>query len=264
MTRPGDALLERDSGPLLEVRGLFAGYGHVGVLRDVSITVESGRIVGLIGSNGAGKSTLLRTISGLIRPTAGRIEFKRRNITGSPPHKIVSEGLLQVAENRRLFRSQTVADNIELGLYNGGLDAAAERERRDWVLALFPALRDKLTHRAGTLSGGQQQMLAIAQALMRRPPLLMLDEPSLGLAPIIVDQVMEVILRLRGEGVSILLVEQMVEVTLDIADLVYVVQNGCIVGHGAPSSIREGDLLARAYLGAASERQIGHSGGTPV
>ena len=236
--------------PLLAVANVDAGYGHVGVLRDVSIEVASGAIVALVGSNGAGKSTLLKTISGLIRPGAGRIQFAGADITGVAPKRIVDAGLLHVAEGRRLFRSQSVHDNLELGLYGCKLDRATEAQRFEFVYDMFPMLRERPHHRAGVLSGGQQQMLAIGQALMREPRLLMLDEPSLGLAPVIVDQVIDAIVRLREGGTTILLVEQMVERALDIADHAYVFQNGVVIGHGASADIRDGDLIRRAYLGA--------------
>ncbi len=239
--------------PLLEIAGLFAGYGHVGVLEDVTLRVDRGTVVALVGSNGAGKSTLLRTISGLLRPTAGRIRFSGRDVGGLAPQRIVAAGILHVAEGRRLFRSQSVRDNLDLGLFGAELARSDEVRRLDEVLGMFPILGDKLDHQVSTLSGGQQQMLAIAQALMRNPALLMLDEPSLGLAPIIVDQVMDVIVRLRSTGTTILLVEQMVERALEIADYAYVLQSGHMIGSGTPAELEQGDFVRRAYLGAASE-----------
>ena len=239
---------------LLQVSGLEVGYGHVGVLRGVDLAVSEGDIVALVGSNGAGKSTLLRAISGLLRPSAGRMVFADQDIAGQPPHRIIDLGLLHVAEGRRLFRRQNVHANLELGLYGARLDRAVERQRYDFVYELFPMLAERPQALAGVLSGGQQQMLAIAQALMRQPKLLMLDEPSLGLAPIVVDQVMEVLQRLRAAGTTILLVEQMVERALDIADHAYVLQNGAVIGSGTPADIRAGDLIRRAYLGAVSDR----------
>jgi branched-chain amino acid transport system ATP-binding protein len=239
---------------VLRVSGLAAGYGHVGVLHDVDLEVDQGAIVALVGSNGAGKSTLLRTLSGLLRPSAGDIVFAGRQIAGEAPHRIIDLGLLHVAEGRRLFRRQSVHANLELGLYGTRLDKPTERRRYDFVYELFPMLAERPQALAGILSGGQQQMLAIAQALMREPRLLMLDEPSLGLAPIVVDQVLEVLQRLRGIGTTILLVEQMVERALDIADHAYVLQNGTVIGSGSPSAIRAGDLIRRAYLGAVSDR----------
>jgi branched-chain amino acid transport system ATP-binding protein len=239
---------------LLKVSALDVGYGHVGVLRGVDLDVMQGAIVALVGSNGAGKSTLLRAMSGLLRPSAGRIAFGGRDIAGQPPHRIIDLGLLQVAEGRRLFRRQNVHANLELGLYGARLGKAVERQRYDFVYELFPMLAERPQALAGVLSGGQQQMLAIAQALMRQPRLLMLDEPSLGLAPIVVDQVIEVLQRLRRGGTTILLVEQMVERALEIADQAYVLQNGVVIGSGTPEAIRSGDLIRRAYLGAISDR----------
>jgi branched-chain amino acid transport system ATP-binding protein len=186
--------------------------------------------------------------------------FDSRDIVGWRPDRIVDAGLLHVAEGRRLFRRQSVHDNLELGLVGARLDKAAEAERYKVVHELFPALAERPDARAGVLSGGQQQMLAVAQALMRHPKLLMLDEPSLGLAPVIVDQLMDVIVRLRASGTTILLVEQMVERALEIADHAYVLQNGSVIGHGTPADIRDTDLIRRAYLGAGSEK-VESSGG---
>ncbi|MFO1081458.1 MAG: ABC transporter ATP-binding protein [Reyranellaceae bacterium] len=240
--------------PLLQVTGLDAGYGHVEVLRGVTLEVPQGALVALVGSNGAGKSTLLRAISGLLRPAAGDIVFAGQSIAGAAPHRIIDLGLLHVAEGRRLFRRQTVHANLELGLYGTRLDKATERRRYDFVYELFPMLAERPQALSGILSGGQQQMLAIAQALMREPRLMMLDEPSLGLAPIVVDQVLEVLQRLRAAGTTILLVEQMVERALDIADHAWVLQNGAVIGGGTVAEVRAGDLIRRAYLGAVSDR----------
>jgi branched-chain amino acid transport system ATP-binding protein len=223
---------------LLQVSGLEVGYGHVGVLRGVDLAVTEGAIVALVGSNGAGKSTLLRAISGLLRPAAGRIVFVGHDIAGQLPHRIIDLGLLHVAEGRRLFRRQNVHANLELGLYGTRLDKAEEQRRYDAVYELFPMLAERPQALAGVLSGGQQQMLAIAQALMRQPKLLMLDELQ----------------RLRAAGTTVLLVEQMVERALDIADQAYVLQNGAVIGSGTPAAIRAGDLIRRAYLGAVSDR----------
>jgi branched-chain amino acid transport system ATP-binding protein len=238
---------------LLEISRLTAGYGAVGVLEDIDLVVPEGAIVALVGSNGAGKSTLLRTISGLIKPAAGSIRFAGRDIAGARPDRIVAAGLLHVAEGRRLFRTQSVADNLELGLYGSGLDRTEARRRYELAFELYPILKERLDVTAGVLSGGQQQMLAIAQAMMRQPRLLMMDEPSLGLAPVIVDQVLEVIQRLRRNGTTILLVEQMVERALEIADEGYVLQNGRMIGHGTVQELGSGDLIRRAYLGAGIE-----------
>jgi branched-chain amino acid transport system ATP-binding protein len=236
---------------LLEIEAVDVGYGHVGVLEGVSLTVFERSIVALVGSNGAGKSTLLRAISGLLRPSKGRIVFAGADIAGAAPNRVVDAGILHVAEGRRLFRQQSVQDNLELGLYGTRLGRGEEAARFARVFDLFPILAERRSARAGVLSGGQQQMLAIGQALMREPRLLMLDEPSLGLAPIIVDQVLDVIQRLRAAGTTILLVEQMVERALEIADYGYVLRNGRILGHGVAAEIAAGDLVRHAYVGPA-------------
>lgn len=234
---------------LLEVRDLACGYGRVGVLEGVAIEVRERQIVTVLGGNGAGKSTLLKAISGLLPVSAGSIRFAGQDLAGCRPARIVDLGLLHVAEGRRLFRLQSVMSNLELGLYGAKLGRAEERRRLDQVLTMFPMLADRPQIAAGALSGGQQQMLAIAQALLRTPRLLMLDEPSLGLAPVIVDQVMEVIVRLRAEGCAIVLVEQLVERALEVADYAYVLRNGRILGSGEPAALHGGDLIRHAYLG---------------
>jgi branched-chain amino acid transport system ATP-binding protein len=239
-----------DSGrPLLEVRGLVSGYGHVRVLEGVSFDVLDRQIVTILGGNGAGKSTLLKTISGLLTVEAGSMHFAGEDLVGRQPAQIVDRGLLHVAEGRRLFRTQSVMSNLELGLYGSRLPRAEERRRLDEVLATFPMLAERPNIAAGSLSGGQQQMLAIAQALLRTPRLLMLDEPSLGLAPIVVDQVMEVIVNLRANGCAIVLVEQLVERALEIADVAYVMQSGRIIGSGRPEELHGSELIKHAYLG---------------
>jgi branched-chain amino acid transport system ATP-binding protein len=235
--------------PLLSARHVDAGYSHVRVLEDVSVEARAGRIVALVGRNGAGKSTLLRTLSGLNRPTAGEILFDGNSIAGARPHAIVAAGLLHVAEGRRLFRRQSVDDNIELGRYGLRLSETQRRQRIDRIHELFPVLLERRDFIAGGLSGGQQQMLAIAQAMMREPKLLMLDEPSLGLAPVLVDQVLAAILALRAEGVAILLVEQMVERALEIADDAYVMQNGRVIASGPAREIAASDALRTAFMG---------------
>ncbi|MES2529513.1 MAG: ABC transporter ATP-binding protein [Pseudomonadota bacterium] len=234
--------------PVLSVDGVHSGYGHLNVLRGVSLAVWPHQIVTLLGSNGAGKSSLLKTISGLLPARQGRIDFFGRDITRLRPGQIVEAGLQQVAEGRRLFRSQDVMTNIDLGLYGTQLGKAAQRDRLQAAFDLFPVLYERRRSLAGALSGGQQQMLAIAQALMRSPKLLMLDEPSLGLAPVIVDQVIDAILALRAQGCAILLVEQLVERALDVADAAYVMRNGRILGHGTAQEVRGSDLVRQAYM----------------
>jgi branched-chain amino acid transport system ATP-binding protein len=241
---------------LLSVEDLTVGYGHVSVLEQVSLEIAPGSIVALVGSNGAGKSTMLRAISGLLRPQGGRILLDGRNIAGARPDRIVEAGVLHVAEGRRLFRQQTVMDNLELGLYRAAVPREAEAERYHRIFELFPALAERRSARAGVLSGGQQQMLAIAQALMREPRLLMLDEPSLGLAPVLVDEVLGVIARMRNAGTAVLLVEQMVERALEVADRGYVLQNGRIIGEGTPRELASGDLIRRAYIAATPAREV--------
>ena len=233
---------------LLSVESIDAGYGHIDVLGPVSLEVLPATIVALVGRNGAGKSTVLRAISGLIKPVSGTIRFDGGDITGVRPNVIVSRGLLHVAEGRRLFRTQTVSDNLQLGCYGLGVSQIELRRRLDRAHALFPILHNKRGEAAGALSGGQQQMLAIAQAMMREPKLLMLDEPSLGLAPVFVDQVLDAIVNLRRSGVAILLVEQMVERALEISDQAYVLQNGRVVTGGPAGEIATSATLQAAYL----------------
>ena len=233
---------------LLSVQHLASGYGHVGVLEDVVIDVHENEIVTLLGSNGAGKSTLLKTISGLLPVQGGSIRFDGADIGSLTPRRIVDLGLLQVAEGRRLFRTQTVARNLDLGLYDAGISRAEERKRLERVHSLFPILEERRASLAGALSGGQQQMLAIGQALMRSPRLLMLDEPSLGLAPVIVDQVMDVLLKLRAAGCAILLVEQLVDRALDVADIAYVMRTGRMLGHAQASTLHGSTLVTSAYM----------------
>nr|WP_295469643.1 ABC transporter ATP-binding protein [Mesorhizobium sp.] len=235
--------------PLLEIHDLSSGYGRVPVLDRVSLSVDTGRIVAVVGANGAGKSTLLKTISGLLKPSSGTIRLDGAPIGGIEPHMIVAMGLQHVAEGRRLFRSQTVAQNLDLALIGARLDRQEEHRRLADVHALFPILLEKAHLPAGALSGGQQQMLAIGQALMRSPKVLMLDEPSHGLAPIIVDEVFDVLVELRARGTAILLVEQLVERALDLADHAYVMVSGRITGNGPATSIRGSDLVRRAYTG---------------
>jgi len=235
---------------LLEVRDLRVGYGGVSVLDGVSLDVPERGLVALVGSNGAGKTTLMRALSGLLRPSAGRVTFDGADIGGAKPAAIVGRGLLHVAEGRRLFRGQSVQDNLALGLWGARLAKADTALRYERVYTLFPILQERRAARAGILSGGQQQMLAVAQALMHEPRLLMLDEPSLGLAPAIIDQLLDAVVHLRAQGTTILLVEQMVERALEIADTAVVLGNGRVIGHGPAATMRDSELLRQAYLGA--------------
>lgn len=245
---------DNDRSAALSIRGLTAGYARGGaVLRDVDIDVADGSLTVLVGANGAGKTTLLNALSGLLSPSAGSITLGGTAIAGLAPNRVVGHGLLHVAEGRRVFREQSVAANLRLGLYGLRLDRKAERHRIDEAITIFPDLASRLGLLAGALSGGQQQMLAIAQAMIRHPRVLLLDEPSLGLAPKIVDEVLAVVSTLSARGVTVLLVEQLVERALGIADYGYVMQGGRVVGQGTGSQLLAGDAVRRAYLGAAAE-----------
>ena len=236
---------------VLEVVGLSVGYDGVPVVHEASLKLGAGKAVALLGANGAGKSTLLRGISGLIRPSQGRVLLKGSDVTGRSAERLVAMGLSHVAEGRRVFRQQSVRQNLELGLYQVRPSRALLEERCDQAFQLFPMLRIKAEEPAGSLSGGQQQMLAIAQALVRLPTVLMLDEPSLGLAPILVEEVFQTLEKVRAAGQSILLVEQIVERTLEFVDYAYIMQNGRIVAEGRPSDLAKGNTIKRAYLGEA-------------
>jgi branched-chain amino acid transport system ATP-binding protein len=239
---------------LLEVRGLEAGYGKIGVLHGVDLTIAAGEVVALLGPNGAGKTTLLRAISGLL-PWSGTVRFNGRDLRGLGPSAIVRAGLAHVIEGHRVFTQQTIVDNLLLAGYHlprGERDARVEE-----ALAQFPEIAAKRDDRASTLSGGQQQMLAVAQGLVSRPRLLMLDEPSAGLSPVLVDRVLSVVGRLRAAGVAVLLVEQLVEKALAAADRVYALAQGQIV---LQAGAREDDLprrLERAYFG--QEKPLAHA-----
>jgi branched-chain amino acid transport system ATP-binding protein len=237
---------------LLEVRGLSARYGAVAALRDVSLDVRAGELVALIGANGAGKSTLLRTIAGLMPPTAGRVALEGRDVTGQPPEAILRAGIALVPERRRVFADLTVLDNLELGGY--ALPRGGDFRRRldagvDDAYRLFPVLHRRRDQLAGTLSGGEQQMLAIGRALMSRPRLLLCDEPSLGLAPLIVQEIMRLLAALREAGTTILLVEQNARMALRAADRAYVLETGSVVLAGSAAELLDNDELKAAYLG---------------
>jgi len=232
---------------LLRVDQLSAGYGLTPVLFQVDFELSAGELVALIGANGAGKSTLLGALSGLVGITGGSVRFADRRVTGRRPEMIVASGLIHVPQGRRLFGSMTVERNLLLGAYR-----RHDREVRDdlqRILGYFPALRDKLNREAGTLSGGEQQMVAIGRGLMGRPKLLMIDEPSLGLAPNIVDRVMEIVKTINQDGTAVLLVEQDVVLALEIADRGYVLENGRIVMSGPASELRRDPAIRKAYLG---------------
>jgi len=233
---------------VLELIDVHVRYGNIRALQGVSLRVESGELVALIGSNGAGKSTTLRTISGLLRPTQGSITFEGADITTAATDRIVALGISQCPEGRHIFGSLTVADNLRLGAVSRS-NAEAVSADREIVFELFPILKERLGQAGGTLSGGEQQMLAIGRALMSRPRLLLLDEPSLGLAPLMVERIFGTIAELRRQGRTILLVEQNVHQALDVADRAYVMETGRITLDGEADVLRHDPKVEQSYLG---------------
>jgi branched-chain amino acid transport system ATP-binding protein len=232
---------------MLEVRGLEVAMGSQKILRGVSIAVGAQSIVAVLGSNGVGKTTLMRAISGIYRPSGGEILLEGRRLDGRPSHEIVQQGVSQAPEGRHLFPNMTVADNLDLGA--GKLSGNRKAETLERVYALFPVVRERLAQKAGSLSGGEQQMVCIARAMMSRPRLLMLDEPSLGLAPRLVHQIFELIAQIRAGGTSVLLVEQNARASLEIADYAYVMEGGAVMLEGRPATLAADDRVRRVYLG---------------
>ena len=233
---------------MLEISSLNVSYGRVQVLFDVSITVPEGELVTVIGANGAGKTTLLLTVSGVLKPRSGSIRFEGRDIDNLPPHEIVKLGLGHVPQGKELFPAMTVLENLEMGAHMVRRQEEFE-ERLERAFEYFPRLSERARQRAGTLSGGEQQMLAIARALMAMPRLLLLDEPSAGLAPIIVDHLAEIILGMNSSGLTVLLVEQNAYLALELARKAYVMESGRVVESGDTEVVMESDLVRRAYLG---------------
>ena len=233
---------------MLELEGVDVFYGDLQALHGVSLRVESGEIVTLVGGNGAGKTTMLRTVSGLLRPRRGEIRFEGRRLDQLPPDRIVEAGMVQVPEGRKLFPSLTVQENLELGAYTRRSRPERARTLED-VMARFPILRERAGQRAGSLSGGEQQMCVIARALMARPSLLMLDEPSLGLAPMVVQEIFRIIREINARGVTVLLVEQNVRQALVTSRRGYVLENGRIVLSGTGPELLESEQTLKAYLG---------------
>ena len=233
---------------MLLIRDLHTHYGYVHALRGVSLDVEEGSIVALIGSNGAGKSTLLNTISGLVPPSSGTIEFKGKNITTLSSEEVVKLGISQSPEGRRVFPRSSIQDNLEMGAYTRK-DSSNVHKDIDAMMDRFPILRERRNQMAGTLSGGEQQMLTIARSLMTRPKLLMLDEPSLGLMPTMVQEIFKLIQEIHSEGMTILLVEQNARKALSIADRAYVLESGEVVLDGPADELQKSDQVRKAYLG---------------
>jgi branched-chain amino acid transport system ATP-binding protein len=234
--------------PMLVVSDVHVYYGNIAAVKGLSLEVRQGEIVTLIGSNGAGKSTTLRTISGLLRPRRGTVRFNGARLDGVPAHEIVSKGIAQAPEGRRIFPRMTVRENLELGAFlrNDKGEIAKDEEH---VLELFPRLRERIDQKAGTMSGGEQQMLAVARALMARPKLLLLDEPSMGLAPVLVDLIFHTIQTIREQGTTVLLVEQNALAALGVADRAYVLESGALKLEGPAAQLAANEEIVKAYLG---------------
>jgi len=235
------------SDPLLTVQGLYAGYGSVAILRGVDLSVGAGEVVAVLGSNGAGKSTLNLTISGVLPASAGNIRFDGRQIENCKPSTIVGRGLIHVPEGRRIFPNMTVLENLDMGSYRRARSTRDSNYER--VFSIFPRLAERRSQRAGTLSGGEQQMLAISRGLMGEPKLLILDEPSLGLAPQLVEELFALIARINAEGLALLIVEQNVVQSLEVAHRAYILEHGSVALSGRAADIRNHSDLRRAYLG---------------
>ena len=231
---------------MLQVKDIHTYYGHIAALKGISLSVGQGEIVALLGRNGAGKTTLLNTISGVLEPRTGEILFENERMLGLPPNRVVAKGISQVPEGRRIFSDLSVYGNLEIGAYGGW----GERKRRmEKVIRIFPILRERLKQLGGTLSGGEQQMLAVGRGLMADPKCLLLDEPSLGLAPLVIETLFEAFHTINKSGVTILLVEQNAIVALELAKRAYIIQNGILVSEGFTSDLENTDLIRKAYLG---------------
>jgi branched-chain amino acid transport system ATP-binding protein len=238
----------RGNDTVLELDGVHTYYGSIQALKGISLTVSEGEVVTLIGANGAGKSTTLRSINGLNRPKRGTIKFQGKEITSTPADKVVKMGISQAPEGRRLFPRMSVLENLEMGAFQRK-DRRGIREDRDRVFELFPRLAERRHQKAGTLSGGEQQMCAIGRALMARPKLLLLDEPSMGLAPIFVEKIFEIVKEINEQGTPILLVEQNALMALDVADRGYVLETGKVALEGPAPELRQNEQVRKTYLG---------------
>jgi branched-chain amino acid transport system ATP-binding protein len=234
--------------PMLEITGVNAYYGNIHALKNVSLHVEQGEVVTIIGANGAGKSTMLRATSGLLRPRTGSIRLAGEELTRLKPHHIVMKGVVQVPEGRRVFGRLTVRENLEMGAFTS-TDRKKNAENLERVFSLFPRLKERSKQVSGTLSGGEQQMLAMGRALMAAPKLLLLDEPSMGLAPVLVDGIFDTIRRLHAAGTTILLVEQNARMALQVAGRGYVLQSGSILFSDSAASLADNEMVRKAYLG---------------
>ena len=234
------------SDTILKITDLRVNYGGIEAVKGISVDVPEGKIVTLIGANGAGKSSTLRTISGLVKPRSGKIEFKGTDITGKDPTTIMQSGITLVPEGRRIFPDLTVQENLRVGAYIRKDDISADL---DWVYGLFPRLKERSWQAGGTLSGGEQQMLAVARALMSRPKIIMMDEPSLGLAPLIVRDIFDIIREINRQGVTVLLIEQNANMALKTADIGYVMETGSITMSGSGAELLENKAVKDAYLG---------------
>jgi len=233
---------------LLEIENVHTYYGNIHALKGISLTVDKGEIVTLIGGNGAGKSTTLKTLSGLLRPRQGSVRFEGEDLTQYPPYEIVAKGVVQIPEGRRVFGRLTVTENLEMGAFTCR-DPQLVKDNLEKVLRLFPRLEERRKQVAGTLSGGEQQMLATGRALMANPRVLLLDEPSMGLAPVLVDSIFDTIRELHAEGTTILLVEQNARMALQVARRGYVLQSGVIVLSDTAETLRQNEMVRKAYLG---------------
>ncbi len=242
---------------MLRVEDINVGYGDVQVLWDVSFQVKPGEFVVLVGANGAGKTTIMRTISCLVRPASGKVVFEGRELNGVQPYRIPDAGIAHVPEGRQLFPEMTVRENLELGSLKAGAKAM-RKESMKWVLDLFPRLRERQGQLAGTMSGGEQQMCAIARGLMSRPKMMLLDEPSLGLSPLLAQEVFRLLGQIHRQGITILMVEQNVKKTLAICDRAYVLENGRIVLEGAGKDLLENEMVKKAFLGIVNTRRSSH------
>jgi len=234
--------------PMMEVQAVNTYYGNIHALKDVSISVEKGEIVTIIGANGAGKSTMLKTTSGLLKPRTGSIRLEGEELTRLRPHEIVMKGVIQVPEGRRVFGRLTVKENLEMGAFTSS-DSRKNNENLERVYTLFPRLKERSKQLSGTLSGGEQQMLAIGRALMSNPQVLLLDEPSMGLAPVLVEGIFDTIRRLHAAGTTILLVEQNARMALQVASRGYVLQSGTIIFSDSAARLTENEMVRKAYLG---------------